>query len=123
MRKPLMTFFPKGDSPKLVAFVSQEDRLSLKADAQMNGVAHFKGADSQSFSASVIEVATFPNGKGQFQVVLEAKVPETLTATVGMKAQIKLVTYTKKEALVAPLTAITKEGEKTFVQSKPLMTR
>ncbi|MFT6180496.1 MAG: HlyD family secretion protein [Paracoccaceae bacterium] len=112
----LMTLVPTGSVLTLHGSVGQADRLQIPADAK--GRAEVAGLENSAFPVTLTTLAGAPNSGDQFAVSMSVELPEDSPLVTGMKAKVKLITYSQENAISIPKDAITNKDGKSTVKLK-----
>lgn len=112
----LMTLVPIGSPLALHGSVGQADLLQIPADAK--GTAEVAGLENSAFPVTLTTLAGAPDSGGQFSVAMAVELPENSPIVTGMKAKVKLVTYSQENAISLPKAAITTKDGKSTVKLK-----
>lgn len=116
IKTPLMTLIPEASTLALHGSVKQAERLTLPSNA--SGTLTIPGLLNSSFPTKITEITNAPDRGGQYRLSMSVDLPVDTPIVTGMKAKVTLTTFSKKNSINIPNSAITTKKDVSTVNIK-----
>lgn len=102
--KTLGGLIPSTKKLVVQAFLSQADASALEEKAK--GYATLSGQQNILISVTLSELSEIPNIDGTYQATFTAEWPDSIDVVPGQKLDVRIISYSQKEAVAVPSKAL-----------------
>jgi HlyD family secretion protein len=102
---PFATFVPGSSKLNLISFLDDATARSLKPD--LTGIATLAGREDVELPVKLANLASAPGPDGTYRADFSITWPKDLSPATGATAQIRMIAYQQRTAIVIPNRALT----------------